>query len=663
MWFAAVSLLLAAGPRGAALELPMPPPPPGMVLLAQAEIPDAGELPVVAEVPDAGEAVDAGIPALAAPSNTQRAKEEDDDDDELPDLDLEAMRAMEEATLDPAAHSGASIRATLSQLGYGSLVRDRLEAALENAELSGEELPFTLERVTDVESFDVSKVKDRYDIPVEMQPLVAQYIHFFQGGGRKWFRRWMGRSARYIPLMQPILEAKGLPRDTVYLSMIESGFNTQAKSWARAVGPWQFIAGTAKMFKLRDDFWIDERRDPVKATRAAADYLSQLYTNLGHWYLAWAGYNTGGGRVRRMIDTYHTTSFWELSEKKGFAKETKHYVPKLIACALVAKHPEAFGFSPDEFDWETPFEFDEVALTDSVDLEVVAQASGASLEQIQEFNPEIKRWCTPPATESEPYVLRLPKGRKEAFTENFAKYAPAERLHFKIHKVQKGDTLSKIALQYHSAQEAILRMNHLASAKSLKLNSDLVVPVPSAQAVKAGKTDTAIERQVARARKSGLSAMRPEEEIPAGSQPEPKTGGGGKVALAGSIAVTTENGKKKVTYGIGRGDSLWSIARRFDIHVSELKEWNPSLGSARGLKVGAALTIWPGANADLSTTGAAAPAPSTPKAAAGTKHTVASGDTLFKISQKYGVSMDDLKKWNSLANDKLQKGQQLIVSQ
>lgn len=577
-----VALVLAGA------EVPMPPPPPGMVLLAQAPTSDAD-----------GGTDDAGVAAEppAAAALTPRVVDEEDDGE---DLDLEAMRALEEAQLDPAAKSGASIRATLSQLGYGTLTRDRLEAALELAELSGEELPFTLERVTDVESFDVSKVKDRYDIPVEMHPLVAQYIHFFQGPGRRWFRRWMSRSARYIPLMQPILEAKGLPRDTVYLSMIESGFNTQAKSWARAVGPWQFIAGTAKMFKLRDDFWIDERRDPIKSTKAAADYLSQLYGNLGHWYLAWAGYNTGGGRVRRMVDTYGTTSFWELSDKKGFAKETKHYVPKLIACALVAKHPEAFGFSPDEFNPETPFEYDEVTLTDSVDLEVIAQASGATLEQLQEFNPEIKRWCTPPATEAEPYVLRLPKGKKEAFTAAFAKFAPSERLHFKIHRVVKGDTLSKIALQYKSAQEAILRMNHLKSAKALRVNTDLVVPVPSASALKSGKVDTALERQVARARRSGLSAVRPEDEVPAGTQTAPSAAAG-KVALAGSIAVTTENGKKKVTYGIGKGDSLWSIARRFDVHVSELKEWNPSLGSPKGLRVGAALTVWPGPAADLST--------------------------------------------------------------
>jgi membrane-bound lytic murein transglycosylase D len=679
-----VVLFLLAAP-----DLALPAPAPEPTLAASADAGTAleadpgeprGEAAARPEAPGAElEPADAGLasaPAAAPDAGLAAADEAPGDEDP----ELEAMRALEEVSLDPQAQTAASLRSTLLQLGYGTLTRDRLENALEAAELSGEELAFDLAPVTDVATFDVSKVRDRYDIPVEMQPLVAQYIHFFQHGGRKWFRRWMSRSHRYIPLMQPILEAHGLPRDTVYLAMIESGFNTQAKSWAKAVGPWQFIAGTANMFDLKEDFWIDERRDPIKATHAAARFLSLLYSKLGHWYLAWAGYNTGGVRVRRLIEAHGTNDFWQLSEKKGLARETKHYVPKLIACALVAKHPEAFGFSPDEFEPEGPFEFDEVQLTDAVDLEVVAQAAGATVEELQDLNPELKRWCSPPATPEKPYTLRLPKGRRELFAENFAKVAPSERLNFKIHKVAKGDTLSKIAAQYHSAQEAILHLNHLTSARSLKLGTELLVPLPSAQALKAGKADTTLERQVARARRSGVTASRPEEQVPAGAEPTAPTG---KVALAGSLSVSTVDGKKRVTYGVGRGDSLWSIARRFDVHVADLKEWNPTLGSPRGLKVGAALTVWPGPAADLSGAGAAPVAvaakapPSSPKAspgagggskppsgvAAGTKHTVARGETLWKLSQRYGCTVDDLKRWNGLASNDLKLGQSLIVAQ
>lgn len=633
----------------AAADVPMPPPPPGMQPL---------------EALDAGlhlAALDAGVVPLAEVSGAVVTAHDGPEDEEA-DAELAAMRALEEQAVDvgPRTQGDAEVRALLQHLGAGSLLRDRLDHALDQADWSGAELPFALGSVGDVATFDVSLVRDRYDIPVEMHPLVAQYIRFFQGGGRKWFRRWMSRSHRYIPLMQPILESKGLPRDTVYLAMIESGFNTQAKSWAKAVGPWQFIPGTAKMFHLKEDFWVDERRDPIKATHAAADYLGQLHSTLGHWYLAWAGYNTGGGRVRRMIESSGTRDFWELSElKRGFAKETKHYVPKLIACALVARHPEAFGFSPEEFDPEGPFEFEEVTLSDSVDLEVLATSAGISIDELRELNPELKRWCTPPSTPEHPYTLRLPPGRKAQFEATFAKYAPQERLNFKIHRVVKGDTLSKIAVTYHSAQEAILRMNGLTSARALRLGVDLVVPVPSAAALKAGRADTALERQVARARRSGLSAARPQDEIPAGTQE-----GSGKTMASGTVTTEVVGGKTRVTYGVARGDSLWTIARRFDVRVAELKAWNEVLTSSR-LKVGLALVVWPGAKADLQgsgSAGASTAAPAKAAAAKGTQHTVASGDTLWSISQLYGTSIADLRTWNNLGSTTLKRGQVLQVA-
>ncbi len=347
------------------------------------------------------------------------------------------------------------------------------------------------------------------------------------------------------------------------------------------------------MFKLKEDFWLDERRDPILATYAAAAYLDLLYKTLGHWYLAWAGYNTGGGRVRWMIEKYGTRDFWELSEKKGLAKETKHYVPKLIACALVAKHPEAFGFSADEFEVEAPFEFDEVKLTNAVDLEVLASSANTTVAALQELNPAVKRWCTPPATEQAPFTFRIPKGSQALFAANFAKVAPTERLSFKIHRVGKGDTLSKIALSYHSAAEAIMRMNGLSSAKSLRLGTDLVVPVPSATALKAGRVDSSLERQVVKARRSGLVAARPEDEIPAGSQTSNV-----KTTTSGTVNVEKRDGKTRVTYGVARGDSLWTIARRFDVRVADLRSWNESLGG-RGLKIGTSIVIFPGAAADL----------------------------------------------------------------
>src|SRR5712692_9425031 len=344
-------------------------------------------------------------PGLGSPTFDHSARSEsperrlvsipDPEDEEISDEarkeseEMEELRALEEVALDPAAKPSADLRQSLRRLGAANPLRQELEDAFSEAEAGGEDPAFDLPRVTDLASFDISQVKGRYDIPMEMQPLVAQYVQFFQGPGRKWFRRWMSRSTRYIPAMEPILESNGIPKDTVYLAMIESGFSSHAYSWARASGPWQFITKTGKENGLKQDFWVDERRDPFKATGAAARYLHQLYEELGDWYLTWAAYNAGGNKLHRVIERRGTSDFWQLSDGKGLAKETKHYVPKLIACALIAKHPQAFGFADQEFEYEAPLETEEVKLTEAVDLEVIARAAEISADESRELKPEL----------------------------------------------------------------------------------------------------------------------------------------------------------------------------------------------------------------------------------------------------------------------------------
>ena len=283
---------------------------------------------------------------------------------------------------------------------------------------------------------------------------------------------------------------------------------------------------------------MDERRDPLKATVAAGRYLTELHGALGHWYLAWAGYNAGGEKLRRMVERRGTSDFWALSDGKGLAKETKHYVPKLIACALVAKHPRAFGFSDDEFEFQRPLEFDEVPVVEPTDLEVLARAAGTSAESIRELNPELRRWCTPPASAARPYLLRVPRGTKDTVVAALARIPAQERLTYRIHHVRKGDTLSRIALQYHSAPEAILQFNRLRSAKTLRMNTELAVPVPSSR--RAG-------RRRARPRAAGGARPRP-------GLRGPRAGGGGPRRHA-----------HRACPGAGAGDRRrprWSTARR-----------------------------------------------------------------------------------------------------
>lgn len=604
------------------------------------------------------------VPAAAAATAEPTAAEEPAPEEEVEatseeveaeSAELEELRALEGATLDPQARPNAEVMQSLRRLGLANPLRMRMLDALDEHTFREDDELAPIPLITNVATFDVAQIQDRYDIPVEMQPLVAQYIQFFQGPGRRWFRKWMSRAARYVPVMQPILEQYGLPKDTVYLAMIESGFSAHAYSWAHAAGPWQFISSTGKQYGLKQDFWVDERRDPIKATHAAASYLKDLKRELGHWYLAWAGYNTGSGRVRRMVERHGTNNFWVLSEERGLAKETKHYVPKLIAAALVAKHPSAFGFSEKEFEPEPVLEFDEVELTDAADLDVVARSAGVPVKSVQDLNPELKRWCTPPASTKNPYLLRLPRGAKTQFAENYKRLAPAERLTFRIHKVKRGDTLSQIADKYGTASEAILQMNQLKTARTLKLGLELVIPVP------AGKSGsgTALASKVAQARRSGVVVHRPEDEVPAGT---PK----GPVAT-GPVKTEKVAGRTRVTYGVQSGDSLWVIATKFNVSVDELKKWNNLGRRTPTLQVGSLLYVWPDgdpAGAQVQERSGTVVAKHTVAAKPGGRvHTLAEGETLWSVAQRYGVSVDDIVRWNKIKDLRtIPVGKQLNLS-
>ncbi|HEX8436939.1 LysM peptidoglycan-binding domain-containing protein [Archangium sp.] len=635
--FSLLLLVLASVPTSKD-ALPMPPPPPGMRVL---DSDDKRLLVGSAEEPET-------------------SAEEELDEAEPASTELEELRALEGATLDPGARPNAEVLQSLRRLGLANPLRQRMLDALEEPTFREDELTGEMPLITDLAHFDVSRVQARYDIPVEMQPLVAQYVQFFQGPGRKWFRKWVNRSTRYLPVMQPILEAHGLPRDTVYLAMIESGFSPSAYSWAHAAGPWQFISSTGRQYGLHQDFWVDERRDPLKATRAAARYLKDLHKELGHWYLAWAGYNTGSGRVRRLVERLGTNDFWAISapEERGLAQETRHYVPKLIAAALIAKHPTAFGFSEKEFDYEPALTFDEVKLTDATDLDVIARAAGVDVKEVQELNPELRRWCTPPASAKNPYVLRLPQGTAERFAENFARIAPKERLTFRVHKVKKGDTLSQIALKYGTAAEAILQMNQLKSVKTLKLNAELVIPVPAGRGQESG--DGALARKVAQARRSGVTVPRPEDEVPAGTPRGP--------VATGPIKTETVNGRKRITYGVQSGDSMWAIANRFQVNADELRKWNnlTARESKRALKVGSVLYIFPDnvpkQVEERAGTVIAQRAPAGNAGRPGTVHQLAAGESIWSIAQRYGVSVEDLKRWNNIKDTtRLPTGLRLVV--
>lgn len=378
-----------------------------------------------------------------------------------------------------------------------------------------------------------------YDVPVVMNERVEFFIRYFQTKMRNHFERWLARSTRYLPMIKGIMAENGLPEDLAYLALIESGFNPLAVSRAKAVGMWQFIKGTANKYGLEVNWWIDERRDPEKSTRAAARYLKDLYSMFNSWYLAAAAYNAGEKKILKAIDKHKSDDFWVMARYKYLKRETKDYIPKYIAALLIAKEPEKYGFYGVEY--HEPLVYEEVEVPGAMDLRVIAQACGCSVEEIKELNPELTRWFTPhdyPA-----FRIKIPLERADTLRENLAQIPPQERLRFLTHKVKKGETLSRIARVYGVTTEPLLYFNNLKKAGSLRVGMEIVVPVRGATRLN-GKVQQPRLEKVA-----NLKTLKP------------------------SV--------KETIYTVKRGDTLWDIAERFGVRTESIIGWNEINGNGR----------------------------------------------------------------------------------
>jgi membrane-bound lytic murein transglycosylase D len=312
-----------------------------------------------------------------------------------------------------------------------------------------------------------------FDIPIVINPRVEQFIQYFQTEIRDKFVTWLARSEKYIPFMKNLLKEHGLPEDLVYMALIESGFNPYAYSRSKAAGIWQFISLTGKRYGLKVNWWVDERRDPEKSTIAAAKYLKDLYETFECWYLAAAGYNAGEYKIIKAMKRYRTEDFWKLTKYRYLRRETKDYVPQMIAAALIAKDPEKYGFADVEY--EEPLQYDKVKVPALMGLSLIARASETSLEEIKDLNPELRRGVTPP---NEPeYEVKIPLGKKELFLKNLEALQPLEKFEFKTHLVKKGETLSRIARRYRVELEPLLEINHLKKTSRISKGSTLLIPV------------------------------------------------------------------------------------------------------------------------------------------------------------------------------------------
>lgn len=319
---------------------------------------------------------------------------------------------------------------------------------------------------------DGPKIVSDYSSNAVALRAVERNVTLFSENIREKFSVWLSRSGQYLELMKKILKEKNVPEEIVFLPLIESGFNPYAYSPARAAGYWQFIASTAKKYGLSITWWKDERRDPVKSTVAAANYLNDLYQMFGSWNLAMAAYNAGEGKILRAINRTKTDDYWSLLGTNQIKNETKEYVPKFIAASLIANSPETYGF--DNLEYHPPLNYETVTLTSPVDLEVAADCAGTSIDVIKELNPELKRWCTPP--DAREYSLRIPEGKKDVFLDNLSQVPEEKRFTVDIYTASKGDTLKGISRRSGIPVQAILDLNDMEKIIPLKTGTKIYLP-------------------------------------------------------------------------------------------------------------------------------------------------------------------------------------------
>jgi membrane-bound lytic murein transglycosylase D len=382
-----------------------------------------------------------------------------------------------------------------------------------------------------------------HDIPIPEQAKVLSYVEVFQGRMRDYIQDSLVRGAKYMPMIQAVFRAEGLPLDLAYIPIIESSFKTNALSKASAKGPWQFMKPTAKEHGLKTDWFIDERSDPEKATVAAAKYLKTLSKMFkGDWNLVLAAYNGGPGRVSRAMKKSGIDDFWRLSAtSKYLPRETREYVPLIMAAMIVGRNPAQYGFEVITAD---PLAYDKVSLPQATDLRRVAEWAGTSVDEIQALNPELRRWTTP--VKYPKYEVKVPEGTGDRLTAKVAEASPADFSAFKWYTAKKGETLQTVARRFGVSRTDVTEANNLTAKSRLRPGQELIIPRAPAT----------------------LLAARAERAVPTAVASR---------NIAEPAAVVTANTPprlQQVTYKVKRGDTLFSIAQLFDTTVAKIKSWN-----------------------------------------------------------------------------------------
>ena len=451
----------------------------------------------------------------------------------------------------------------------------------------------------------VRKLAGSADVPVDYNSEVVRTIRYFQTTARKAFKAWLSRSPLYVPMIRKALREAGLPEDLVYKAMIESGFNPRAFSRARAAGIWQFVRGTARLYSLKNNSWIDERRDPEKSTRAAIRHIHHLYGLFGDWRLVIAAYNCGQGRLQRIIQRSGTDDFWKL---RGLPRETRRHVPRFMAALIISKDPEWFGFR--DVVYRMPQEFDVVPISECVDLRVAADCAGTTYERMRSLNPELRLGYTPPPVRGT-YSLRIPAGTADRFEVNYARIPATRKVQMVEYRMRPGDTISGIARQMSVSIREVLEANNILNPRRVRAGRRLKIPIrPNAKSKRAGRAPARVA-----------------------STPDPDT-------------------HRNVSYRVRKGDTLWGIGRRYGVTPNQIRVWNKL---KKHIAPGDRLEIWrPQAPqvvlADRS------------DLRRGDFYVVQRGDTLWDIARSFRIRVNDLKKWNRIRKPGLLRvGARLLI--
>jgi membrane-bound lytic murein transglycosylase D len=454
-----------------------------------------------------------------------------------------------------------------------------------------------------------------HDLPLTVNEFVLPYLNFFQTPrGRAIVENGLRRAGRYRPMIERVLDEEGLPRDLIYLAQGESAFQPTAASRKACVGIWQFAAWRGHEYGLQRNWWIDERQDPEKSTRAAAHHLHDLYDQFGDWYLAMAAYDTGPGNVQKAIERTGYADFWELYKRNVLIKETRNYVPIILALALVAKDPQRYGIhvTPDPY-----LETDRVKPGGPIDLRLVAETIDVDVQTLRTLNPELLRSVTP----NDPnFELHLPAGTADRFLAEIAAIPPEKWVTWRRHRVEEGETLSQIARTFHVTSAAIADANGLAANARLEAGQKLIIPAtaPSEPAlgkltyyrVRKGDTVESVAEQYSVAPSDVVKWNHlTTQKLARGSRLRVYPGGlGAQVSAASKTThppvtsgktasvprpATTQNGTAPgaaVTHKVIAGETLWSIAQAYHTTADALRSSNRFLFS-RPLQVGDLLTI------------------------------------------------------------------------